>query len=515
MTTSFSFSEYQMNVFNALKTTNDNIVINAVAGSGKTFTIVNACKMLNEDSDNVLFMAFNKSIAQELSEKLKGYAEVKTLHAFGFAILNKIYGGYKRYIKVDNFKYNRYIQENIYSLSKCITIDTDKAKIWGFVNNAVKLLNLCRVNLIHGDDKEAIEAIVDEHNLITLFDEVNVVSEILDDCYKFDCNNRTIDYTDMIVLPLAEKKHIPTFKYVFIDECQDLNNAQRELMLLAAKGGRFVAVGDRKQAINGFAGADCNSFDKIAALPNTKELPLSVNYRCGSNMIRLAQEIVPQIVAHEGAIEGEINHIDKLTLNTFKNNDMILCRKSAPLVGLCFKLLAKGMTAMVKGKDIADTLLSIIKASGTKDLDDLCDYLKEQRATTLKAIMRDCKCDEETAKTKVRYQRLDDNYQCIENLALNAKSVDDMCATLKVMFSDERKKNAIVLSTIHKSKGLEADRVMILLPNKLPMTWRNQKDWQLEQEINLKYVALTRAKKELIFVDMEEQQLAECEIDND
>lgn len=70
-----------------------------------------------------------------------------------------------------------------------------------------------------------------------------------------------------------------------------------------------------------------------------------------------------------------------------------------------------------------------------------------------------------------------------------------------------------MLSTAHKSKGLEANRVLILLPNKLPLTWRQQQPWQLAQEINLKYVAITRARKELIFVDMEETQLLQAVIE--
>ena len=75
------------------------------------------------------------------------------------------------------------------------------------------------------------------------------------------------------------------------------------------------------------------------------------------------------------------------------------------------------------------------------------------------------------------------------------------------IFSDENIENAVVLSTAHKAKGLEANRVLILLPNKLPLKWPHQLEWQEQQELNLKYVAITRAKKELIFVDLTEAEL--------
>ena len=80
------------------------------------------------------------------------------------------------------------------------------------------------------------------------------------------------------------------------------------------------------------------------------------------------------------------------------------------------------------------------------------------------------------------------------------------------MFTDEKIENAVMLSTAHKSKGLEADRVLILLPTKLPLTWKGQLDWQLIQENNLKYVAITRAKKELVFVDVTEGELLKKQI---
>jgi superfamily I DNA/RNA helicase len=322
-----------------------------------------------------------------------------------------------------------------------------------------------------------------------------------------------IDYVDMIVLPLCHREHIPTFKYVFIDECQDLNTAQRELMLCAAKGGRFIAVGDRNQAINGFAGADCNSFDKIANLGNTIELPLSVNYRCGKNMVRLAQELVPQIQAHKGAIDGEISHVNSLSTDLFRENDMVLCRTSAPLVGLCMKLIQSGITAVVKGKDIAQDLQMLIENANTKDITEVLAYLENEKQKLIATIKSDRKCTEAEAKQAQKYLNLEDRCKCIENICLySIKDTTELKSYVNRLFTDEKVENAVMLSTAHKSKGLEANRVLILLPNKLPLTWQNQLDWQLKQELNLKYVALTRARKELVFIDLDEQSLLKATI---
>ena len=64
-----------------------------------------------------------------------------------------------------------------------------------------------------------------------------------------------------------------------------------------------------------------------------------------------------------------------------------------------------------------------------------------------------------------------------------------------------------MLSTVHKAKGLEADNVYIICPDSLPMKFENQQEWEYAQEMNLKYVAVTRAKKKLVFVDVPEERL--------
>ena len=497
-----NFSQFQLNIFNEVENGKGNLAINAVAGSGKTTTIVECCKRLRMRKFDVKFLAFNNSIVKELSYKIGEYADVSTLHSFGYSVLKKIAGKDKKF----NINDRKYI--NIIRDDNMLSLNRDDKNYPKALGNADKLLRLCRINLIQQGDMDAINAICDEHSIVPFANEVSVVNSLLADCYTLDLNAKLeIDFTDMLVLPLSYPNEIPTYKVVFIDECQDLSAAQRALMLAAARRGRFVAVGDRRQAINGFAGADCQSFDKIAKLPNTKELPLSVNYRCGRNIIALAQEIVPEIQAHEGAIEGVVDSISKVELSTFKANDMVLCRTAAPLVVLCLKLIRAGVTAVVKGRDIANGLIGLIeksKAKTIKGFDTWADNEKEKLAREI-AKKENMKIPE--AKETGRFIAYCDRINCILAIGENVSNLEQVKAYIERIFNDDNIANAVTLSTCHKSKGLESDRVVILLPNKLPLTWKGQLDWEYEQEMNLKYVAITRAKKELVFVNMEQKDL--------
>lgn len=504
-----NFSKFQVNIFNEVENGVTNLAINAVAGSGKTTTIVECCKRLHLSKYDVKFLAFNNSIVKELAVKIGDYADVSTLHSHGFSVLKKV-AGKERKFDVNDRKYINIIKnDNMLSLNRD---DKDYIKA---LNNADKLLRLCRINLIKTGDTQAINDVADEYSIVPLANEISVVNSLLADAYTMDLNGYgkiEIDFTDMIVLPLSYKRFIPTYKVVFIDECQDLSKAQRELMIATAKGGRFVAVGDRRQAINGFAGADCQSFDKIAKLPNTKEMPLSVNYRCGRNMIALAQEIVPEIQAHDGAIDGAIEYTSDVTLDTFKANDMVLCRTAAPLVVMCLKLIRNGVTAVVKGRDIASGLIGLIDKSKKSTIKGFETWAENEKEKLAKEIARREKMDYDEAKQTGRYIAYCDRVDCILAIGEDAKTLEQVKATIEEIFNDTRLPNAVTFSTCHKSKGLESDRVVILLPNKLPLSWKGQQDWEYEQELNLKYVAVTRAKKELVFVQLEQNELLACDL---
>jgi hypothetical protein len=230
-------------------------------------------------------------------------------------------------------------------------------------------------------------------------------------------------------------------------------------------------------------------------------------------MVRLAQEIVPHIQAHKGAIKADVFHVKQLSKDLFKENDMVLCRTSAPLVGLCMKLIESGITAVVKGKDIAQDLKNLIANANTRDIKTLLAYLEEEKQKCINIIKEQRKCDDAMAKNAAKYINLEDRCKCIENICMySIKDTTQLKTYINKIFSDENIENAVMLSTAHKSKGLEANRVMILLPNKLPLKYPHQQRWQEVQEMNLKYVALTRARKELIFVDLTEQELLKIKI---
>lgn len=577
-----NFSEQQKAVFNHIFTKNTNLVIEANAGTGKTFTIVQGCVQFMEKFGNrwgdILFLAFNKSISTEIKEKPIAYqtdaddnyiydengmkiptnwvckiADVGTMHSFGLRCLNKAMKaiGHPEIVfnrdnkNIDNDKYLKIAKGICDSLFPTIS----KSDRNGIANDAVHLFNLARINLLKAGDMVALQKLIDHHDMAIGNDAIMVVDMLMKKyAYTLDItsSNPVIDFTDMLILPLMYHTQgqrllqagkinykdpraniIPWYKLVFTDECQDLSRAQRELMKAAARRGRFVAVGDPHQAINGFAGANNDSFELITKIPHTEVLPLSVNYRCGKNIIKLAQGLVPEIQAHPNAIDGIVRHTKEVNINTFQEGhyeevvdeetgeitkryvegDMILSRCSAPLIGLCIKLIAKGKPAYVMGKDIMAAIEALVKRSDAKTIKGFKTWVAEEREKIIRDICKEKDMTPAEAQQTPTYIAFKDKVDCILAFEHREHNLDFIIKDLKNIFDDKRKGDMITLCTCHKSKGLENQRVFILAPERLPLIWKGQLDWQYEQEENLKYVAITRAKEELVFVDIEQDAL--------
>jgi len=490
MVSNFAPSIYQQAVYDFIKFSNGNCVIDAVAGSGKSTTIVNALRDIAPDK-KVLFLAFNKAIVEELKLKIGNLSNVtvKTLHSLGGSAVMRTFKSV-----LDNNKYRTYINDGIRFGAIRPTVQLLEEEVLDYKSNIVKLTDLCRAYLCN--DLDTLEGIAFKYDLNLLDNECGMALNVV---YWGENNVGTIDFTDMIYLPNVKSLNTEVYDYVFIDECQDLNSAQRELMLQCVNpnGGRFVAVGDPRQAIYGFAGADVESFNILKNLPNTTMLPLSVCYRCGSDIITLAKVIVPQIEAREGADSGAV--IRNAKLESIKDGDMILCRVTAPLVALCMQYISEGTKAYVKGRDIGANLINMINKSKRRNIEDVLSRLSAEGEKIADKVQRKTRCSIEEARESSMYSSHMDKVQAIIVLSGDLKTTDAVIGRIEKIFKDEER-NGICLSTIHKSKGLESNNVYIICEEKMMLKRAMKLEWTRVQEINLVYVAYTRAKKVLGFV---------------
>lgn len=220
-------------------------------------------------------------------------------------------------------------------------------------------------------------------------------------------------------------------------------------------------------------------------------LPLSVSYRCAKNIVIEAQKYVPEISWAPGAEEGVVRNG---SLTDIEEGDWVLCRNLKPLIQAYLWLLKNHIKSKIRGKDIAEGILGLINKTGAKTIDGLFNALQRERNHLLdKLTKKGVRRPSQHPKMELLEQKVD----VIECLADEVNTVSELKEMISSIFSDDVK--GIMLSTIHKAKGLENDRVFFLLPELIPSKYATQ-DWQYEQERNLKYVGITRAKRELIYV---------------
>ena len=514
---SFTPSKHQQDIFDFIKNESGNMVINAVAGSGKTTTIIKSLDYVDKNLD-VLFLAFNKSIKKEIDSRLKsnGYnnVDVNTSHGYGYST---IVSNFDCEVALDNLKYKKLLNDLIssaiaedylildkYELSDenkklserfKLSFDNPQDKEM-FFNNALSLVNLIRLYV--SDNEETLNEIIDKYDIVLTSEELSLAIDLL---MIGQSIKRIIDFTDMVYYPTLYNLETTKYDLVYLDECQDVNTAQRLLMLKAIKeNGRFVSVGDKFQAIYSFAGSDSDSFEKLINLPNVKLFPLSKSYRCGKNIIKSVQHIVPHIEANESNPDGVIIKAD--SVDNIEVGDMVLCRNTYPLVKLCLKFISEGKKANVMGGDIGKTIITLLDQTKESDSEKAFARLYDKLNKTLEKVMLKTGLSADKAMKKAEYANMLEKIKMIETiykqLPEGNNSVNDISNKITSIFSDSTG-NGILLSTIHKAKGLESKRVYIIHPELMPSKFA-EKEWELEQENNLIYVARTRAINQLSYV---------------
>jgi DNA helicase-2/ATP-dependent DNA helicase PcrA len=518
MAKEFKPSKYNKNIFKFIINGVGNAVIAAVAGSGKTTTLIKSLELIPLDKE-ILVIAFNKAIANELTERVPKTKNitVKTVHGLGYSLLRN----YNPNVLINDNKYrqlfyaiHQYLKtkdQNI--IAKYEVKNSDFASFKKIPNDVIisvyanTVLALCDIGRQHNIDfvikQNAVDLLIDlavKHSLSYDNNEHLVALDLIKIGIKY---YDEIDFTDMIFLPNVLNLDCEKYDFVFIDECQDINVCQRLLMLKAIKEntGRFIALGDPAQAIYGFAGSDIESYEKLCKLPNTIQLPLSISYRCAEPIVKFVNRLNKEIKANPNNKDGKI--IGDYSYKDINDGDMVLCRQTFPVVSLCIKYISQGKKAYVIGSDIGVSLVRLINNSNKKNnvdftMDDVISFQISEMEKMIKKIVENRLITPNEAKQTSQIILHKEKIQVLEILSNDGSTPEEVIKKIENIFSNKNKEG-ICLSNIHKSKGLEAENVFIihqdLMPSKLAKL-----PWEKQQENNLMYVAFTRAKRTLGFI---------------
>ena len=312
---------------------------------------------------------------------------------------------------------------------------------------------------------------------------------------------------------------IPVWVPLDLSVTPDWEGMVYSLQVQPTERGQRLYISDNvvtHNSIYGFAGADALSMKRMKDILSQttrgcQHLFLTVTRRCGKKIVEEARKIVPDFEAHPSNPEGKISYAvypeqgtdndPRLYTKMVNDGDMVLCRCNAPLVSQCFKFLKDGRKANIQGRDVGSGLISTVKKLCKGD-DPHNVTVQDLTAKIEDWLEREWKKEESKRNpSEARKIALQDRHDCLLAFTSEAIYAADVIAKIESLFTDNRGSVGIRLSSIHRAKGLEADRVFFLQPKgaECPHPLAHG-EWQLESESCLRYVACTRAREELVFV---------------
>ena len=263
-------------------------------GAGKTYVITNRVKALIDEygvkPEQILVVTFSKAAAVEMKERFEMLTggqrlpvRVGTFHSVFFQILRLAYHYEVKDIATPALKY-RFLEETLNETG--YEVDDKKE----FLSDIEK-----EISRVKGEGIE-----------IDCYFSSACSAEIFQKMYRGYQEklqrHRCLDFDDMVVYTyqlLKEREDIrrrwqAQFRYLLIDEFQDINRLQYETVcMLAEPENNLFIVGDDDQSIYGFRGAKPGimlSFPK--RFPDTKQIVLGVNYRCSDEIMKAAERLI-------------------------------------------------------------------------------------------------------------------------------------------------------------------------------------------------------------------------------
>ena len=496
------WSPEQLAFFSALEDSSDSLLLSAVAGSGKTTTLTERASSLR---GSILAVAFNVKIKRTLEEKIGTSAECLTMNALGHRALTRMLN---RGVKIDRDKMRKIISQ----LAK----DSDFDSAWEAVYPAARLAarakhhGLIPSNAL-GTYKALMEDSPESWTDLAIHYDIDPSHEILTLARSglrisiTQSWNGISDFDDQIYLPTLWGGVFNRYDNILVDEAQDLSEIQHKMIRRSLNpSGRLIAVGDPNQAIYGWRGAKADSIKQFIKTFDLHEYGLTVSFRCARSIVHEAQNFVERIQPSDSAPEGSVSTLSSYNESVFPIDSTTLCRNNAPLLRLAYRLIKRGRGVHVLGRDIGIGMKTLVKKLSNKDSTMPLDSLED-----LILYWQESECNR--AETKKQWSRAFSINDRAESLlavisASGAQNIRQLIENIDSTFS--RQYAPLTHSTIHLAKGLEWNDVFILDSHLMPSRWTTKAierepiacAWMSQEETNLHYVAITRAREILTYI---------------
>lgn len=513
-------SEEQIAIWQEMLGGRAHMIVNAFAGTGKTFTKVRGLQLMSAACclpryTNVA--AFNRAVGNELKTKVPEGVRAGTIHSFGLSACSYV----NREVKIEQDKMDVLLTQIMGE-----KLNKDDRETYFHV---LRIASLCKNTLageVWEEDGEWFYTVVPEvlDQLCDRFDIIidperrkftyEKVEELLQASLRDD---EYIDQDDMIWLPVVKDYRVFRANLLVVDEAQDLNACQQQFVLKA--GDRILLVGDKFQAIYGFRGADVHSIQTMTdLLSNTnrgiEQLVLTKTRRCPKSHVayvkmklkgRQGMEALQQFEALDEAPLGVIAELpydhmcEKLAIG-----NMVVCRTNAPLVSLAFECIRRRRRVKIQGRDIGAGFKKLIETH-SRGRNEIA-YLRENiEIWHTEQIAKVGKTKSHAKRDRLIAQQ-HDRVMAIRYFINNSKTVREILQLIEELFSERGDKaDFVLLGTAHALKGMEAETVWVLGPEEMPHPMAKTPD-EIEQEWNLWYVAHTRSKNVMNLVRLPETE---------
>jgi superfamily I DNA/RNA helicase len=459
-------TEEQDAILTKVKTCNTNLVINALAGTGKTTTLEMVQSVSKQQP--VLYLAFNTKVAKEAEEKFASTTTIRTLNSLGHRVWAS-----GRSINLNAKKTPDLLREMIKEMPKAAASEVWDC-FWEVVNGVGMAKALGYIpegkyrNVKPLSTKEQLHAALEEKP-----DELT--SDLIDAVLALSIQTAFdgyIDFNDQLYMPTLFGGTFPRYPLVMGDEAQDFSPLNHSMLDKLARG-RLIAVGDPWQSIYAFRGAKTKSMQELTDRFKAETFTLSLCFRCPKPIVEAARWRAPALRWTKE--EGKYEILKDLNISTIPDGAAIICRNNAPLFNLAMRLLQAGRSVTVSGSEIGPKIIAIMRRLGSEDM---------PLAGVVSAIenWRNQKLDREN-------KTANDIAECMKVFAGFGKTLGLAIDHAEHLFAQ---RGTITLTTGHKAKGLEFDVVYHLDP------WLCRDD---DQDLNLKYVITTRARRELYEID--------------